>query len=86
LIFLHNIYIIRKKLGGKYMRCPRCGSENISSIIDTKTHTKGFDGGDACCGYLLFGWPGVLCGLCNTGDTTTTTKTTNICNDCGNRF
>ena len=68
------------------MRCPRCGSENISSIIDTKTHTKGFDGGDACCGYLLFGWPGVLCGLCNTGDTTTTTKTTNICNDCGNRF
>lgn len=30
------------------MRCPRCGSENISSIIDTKTHTKGFDGGDAC--------------------------------------
>lgn len=52
------------------MRCPRCGSENISSIIDTKTHTKGFDGGDACCGYLLFGWPGVLCGLCNTGDTT----------------
>lgn len=34
------------------MRCPRCGSENISSIIDTKTHTKGFDGGDACCGYL----------------------------------
>lgn len=37
-------------------------------------------------GYLLFGWPGVLCGLCNTGDTTTSTKTTNICNDCGNRF
>ena len=37
-------------------------------------------------GYLLFGWPGILCGLCNTGDTTTRTKTTNICNDCGNRF
>lgn len=54
------------------MRCPRCGSENISSIVNTNTHTKGFDGGDACCGYLLFGWPGILCGLCNTGDTTTT--------------
>ena len=25
------------------MRCPRCGSENISSIINTNTHTKGFD-------------------------------------------
>ena len=23
------------------MRCPRCGSENVSSIVDTKTHTKG---------------------------------------------
>ena len=52
------------------MRCPNCGSTNISSIINTNTHTKGFDGSDACCGYLLFGWPGILCGLCNTGDTT----------------
>ena len=77
------------------MRCPNCGSTNISSIVDTKTRTKGFDGGDACCGYLLFGWPGILCGLCNTGDTTTVcntgdttteTRTTNICNDCGRRF
>lgn len=68
------------------MRCPNCGSENISSIVNTNTHTKGFDGSNACCGYLLFGWPGVLCGLCNTGDTTTTTHTTNICNDCGKRF
>lgn len=36
------------------MKCPRCGSENISSIIDTKTHTKGFDGGDACCRIFTF--------------------------------
>lgn len=68
------------------MRCPKCGSENISSIVNTHSHTKGFDGSDACCGYLLFGWPGVLCGLCDTGDTTTTTHTTNICNECGKRF
>ena len=68
------------------MRCPNCGSESISSIVDTKTNTKGFDGSNACCGYLLFGWPGVLCGLCNTGDTVTRTKTTNICNNCGHRF
>ena len=44
-------------------QCPKCGSESISSIVDTKTYTKGFDGGCACCGYLLVGWPGVLCGL-----------------------
>ena len=67
------------------MRCPKCGSENISSIMNSHTHSKGFDGGGACCGYLLFGWPGVLCGLCNTGESTTT-HTTNICNDCGKRF
>ena len=68
------------------MKCPNCGSTNISSITDTHTHTKGFDSGDACCGYLLFGWPGILCGLCNSGDTTTFTHTTYICNDCGTRF
>ena len=73
-----NAEIICKRR--KIMRCPNCGSTNISSIINTNTHTKGFDGSDACCGYLLFGWPGILCGLCNTGDTT------NICNDCGKRF
>lgn len=67
------------------MRCPRCGSNNISSIINTNRYSKGFSGGNACCGYLLFGWPGILCGLCNTGDKTTT-NTTNICNDCGHRF
>lgn len=67
------------------MRCPKCKSENISSIVNTHTHTKGFDGSDACCGYLIFGWPGVLCGLCNTGSETTT-HTTNICNECGKRF
>ena len=68
------------------MKCPKCGSESISSVVDTTTKTKGFDSANACCGYLLFGWFGILCGLCNTGDTTTTTKTTHICNDCGKRF
>lgn len=67
------------------MRCPKCGSENISSIVNTHTHTKGFDGSDACCGYLIFGWPGILCGLCNTGSETTI-QSTNICNECGKRF
>jgi len=68
------------------MKCPNCGSEDISNIVDTKTETKGFGGGRACCGYVLFGWPGILCGLCKTGDTTTTTRTKRICNNCGRRF
>lgn len=71
------------------MKCPNCSSENISSVIDTHTHTKekDFSGGNACCGYVLFGWPGVLCGLCGSGSKTSkSTKTTHICNDCGRRF
>lgn len=36
------------------MQCPRCKSTNISSIVNTNTHTKGFDGGDACCRISTF--------------------------------
>ncbi|MDO4283181.1 MAG: hypothetical protein Q4D02_06040 [Clostridia bacterium] len=68
------------------MICPYCKSNNISSIVDTETKTKGFGGGKACCGYLIFGWPGILCGLCNTGETKTKTKTTHVCQDCGKKF
>lgn len=67
------------------MRCPNCGSDSITSIIDKNTTNKNFDGTGACCGILLFGWPGLLCGLCDTGSKTET-KTTNICNNCGRRF
>lgn len=67
------------------MRCPNCGSNSITCIVDKNTTSKNFNGFDACCGVILFGWPGLLCGLCDTG-TKTNTKTTNICNDCGRRF
>ena len=67
------------------MRCPYCGSNSITSIIDKNTINNNFDSLGACCGILLFGWPGLLCGLCDTGSKTST-KTTNVCNDCGRRF
>lgn len=64
------------------MKCPNCGSENVNYI--TNTTTKGFGSGKACCGFLLWGWIGFLCGLCGMGKQNT--KEYWICNNCGNKF
>jgi len=39
------------------VRCPRCGCTQLS------TEKRGMSGGSACCGALLLGPLGVLCGL-----------------------
>lgn len=64
------------------MKCPKCGSENCFPI--TESETKGFGAGNACCGYILFGWIGLLCGLCDTGSTKI--KTYWKCGNCGTNF
>lgn len=65
------------------MKCPNCGSDNCFPI--TETNTKGFDAGNACCGYFLLGGPlGLLCGLCGTGETKT--KQYWKCGNCGSSF
>ncbi len=64
------------------MKCPNCGSENVNYI--TNTTTKGFGSAKACCGFLIWGWIGVLCGLCGMGKQNT--KEYWICNNCGNKF
>jgi len=38
-------------------RCPRCGSTSIY------VGTKGYRPGKGCCGYIIFGPLGLLCGL-----------------------
>ncbi len=76
------------------MICPKCGSNDVDNIPVTHTTTtediKGFDGCNACCGYLLFGWVGILCGLCGMGEgrrkVTHTTKIEHVCRNCGKRF
>ena len=68
------------------MRCPRCGCENLTKEVYTLTNTdnKNYDVGSGICGAILFGWPGLLCGLFDSGSkTTTTTKIGYRCNDCG---
>lgn len=44
-------------VGDSSVRCPKCGCTQITA------NKKGMSGGDACCGALLFGPLGVLCGL-----------------------
>lgn len=63
------------------MKCPNCGSERIQY----STHTKGggFSFFDSCCGFLIFGPLGLLCGSCGSG---VTTDEFWICQDCGKKF
>ena len=67
------------------MKCPNCGSENCQYITTTETHGKGFSASNACCGSILLGPLGVLCGACGTGVHSTTHEYW-ICNTCGRRF
>lgn len=73
------------------MKCPKCGSENVTNQIITETtskgKTKGFGWIKSCMGFLLFSLPGILCGLCGMGKgkskTITKTKVAHICQNCG---
>lgn len=64
------------------MRCPNCNSENVNFI--SKTTKRGFYASDACCGALLFGWIGLLCGALGANKTTTSDYW--VCNNCGRKF
>lgn len=63
------------------MKCPKCGSERIQ--FGTNTSGGGFSFSDACCGSIILGPLGVLCGACGSG---TETEEFWICQDCGHKF
>lgn len=67
------------------LRCSRCGSTDLVPITETSTHGKNFKAGDACCGYLLCGPLGLLCGATGKGKQSTST-TYWLCKNCGNKF
>ncbi len=67
------------------MKCPNCGSENCHFVSTTETRSKGFSLGNACCGSLLMGPVGIVCGLCG-ASSSSHTKEYWICNSCGSRF
>ena len=74
--------IVKQSTG---IHCPRCGSYDIMPVSEVSTKGKDFDAGNACCGYLLCGPLGLLCGATGKGKQTTTT-TYWMCKGCGNKF
>lgn len=82
-----------KKATHNGMICPRCGEENLQIInevhVDTQTTGGGYSASKGCCGYMLLGPFGLLCGACGSSakTTTTTTNTTHfVCPKCGKKF
>lgn len=61
------------------VRCPKCGSPEI--FLMTR-ESNGFDAPNACCGYIIFGPLGLLCGLSGERESLTTRK----CKNCGYEF
>lgn len=67
------------------MTCPKCGGDKCQIINEVSTTGKDYSAGKGCCGFLLFGWVGLLCGLCGKGKQTIN-KAFWVCSDCGNKF
>ncbi len=70
---------------GLNMICPNCGKDNCELITETYTKGKDVSAGKACCGNVLFGPAGLICGLCGKGKQTKS-DTFFVCKECGNKF
>lgn len=67
------------------MTCPKCYGRNCQIINETTSHGKDFSASKGCCGAILFGPIGILCGACGEGRTVES-KAYWVCNDCGHKF
>ncbi len=67
------------------MRCPKCGNENCQIITETQTTGKDFSASKGCCGWVLFGPIGILCGMCGEGKQVSN-KSFWVCHNCGKKF
>lgn len=65
--------------------CPKCGSTECTPIVETSTSGKDFSAGKGCCGFVLLGPLGILCGACGEGKQTAST-TYWMCSSCGTKF
>lgn len=65
--------------------CPNCGCDNCQIISESTTEGGKYGFGKGCCGYIIFGWIGLLCGLCGM-ESKTSTKSYWICPQCSNKF
>lgn len=67
------------------MICPRCGENNSQVINEVTTTGKDFSASKGCCGAVLMGPIGILCGACGEGRQTHNTQYW-VCNNCGNKW
>lgn len=67
------------------MNCPRCGNSNVQMINETSTKGKDFSASKGCCGLVLMGPVGLLCGLCGKGKQIINTNYW-VCNQCGTKW
>lgn len=67
------------------MKCSKCGSENCQVINEATTKGKDFSASKGCCGAILFGPIGLLCGACGKGKKINN-KNYWVCNECGNKW
>jgi hypothetical protein len=66
------------------MKCPKCGNEHCNVINEVQSSGKDFSASKGCCGYILLGPLGILCGACGGRKIRNTNYW--VCNDCGNKW
>lgn len=79
------VYVQINQGGGGNVCCPKCGSNNLQVIQEQSTKGKDFSGSKGCCGFILLGPIGILCGHCGKGKQFQT-QSYWLCKSCGNKF
>jgi DNA-directed RNA polymerase subunit RPC12/RpoP len=74
--------VIKEKSG---MKCPHCGGYHCSIINEIGTKGKDYEASKGCCGFLLLGPIGLLCGACGENKEIENTNYW-VCNDCGHKW
>lgn len=68
------------------MVCPKCGNDSCQIITENKMSSgKGFSLIKSCCGAIMLGPIGILCGACNKGVELSSSSYW-VCNQCGHKF
>lgn len=80
---------INNHLSEQKLRCPNCQSWDVLPVTETKTDVSGggYGFGKGCCGWILLGPLGLLCGMCGSKVKSQSHTTVFwVCRDCGHKF
>lgn len=84
-----EIHNIAPDTSNKSVFCPKCRSKDVLPLSETETEVSGggYGVGSGCCGWILLGPIGLLCGLCGR-ETKVNSKTRHfwICKSCEHKF